>query len=280
MVAGWRLARVHRPGPWRAAESADCLSFVATDSGSWSSPVALRKGAQAGTFGARGVAWLPEGRFLAYSRQWRPRNHRRRLGIGARGLRPGPGSGDPRVESVVAAEDGRTVTSRATTRKAEPPSGRYRQPGGGPGCWFASTILPACPFAPTSPPAPGNCSSRSKTARPTSGWRTSRAADRRIQPHLTQRRTVNLQKCRTRPRVRHGCRSVVEVGDEPGTMKACVYTEGSTQVVPPRGRRARRRSGGGTGPARAPRSRGRTSPGRGPSAARPVAASNGVPAFP
>jgi Tol biopolymer transport system component len=72
-------------------------------SGRWSPPVSLRKGV-----GPRG-SWLADGRFLAYPNRGAVEIIAADTGAARVAYAPSPGSGDPRAESVVAAEDDRTV---------------------------------------------------------------------------------------------------------------------------------------------------------------------------
>jgi len=72
-------------------------------SGSWSAPVALRKGT--GNLGS----WLPDGHSLAYPRSGALEIIAADSGSARVAYAPSPGSGDPQVESVVASEDGRTM---------------------------------------------------------------------------------------------------------------------------------------------------------------------------
>jgi eukaryotic-like serine/threonine-protein kinase len=72
-------------------------------SGSWSSPVSLRKGVS-----PRG-SWLPDGHFLAYAHTGALEIIAADSGSARVAYAPSPGSGDPQVESPAASEDGRTV---------------------------------------------------------------------------------------------------------------------------------------------------------------------------
>jgi dipeptidyl aminopeptidase/acylaminoacyl peptidase len=72
-------------------------------SGSWSAPVALRKGT--GNLGS----WLPDGYSLAYPRSGALEIIAADSGSARVAYAPSPGSGDPQIESVVASEDGRTM---------------------------------------------------------------------------------------------------------------------------------------------------------------------------
>jgi Tol biopolymer transport system component len=78
-------------------------------SGNWSSPVALRKGALLLSPASRGLSWLPEGRFLAVALSGALEIIDADSGSGRVAYAPAPGSGDPLVEGLVVAEDGRTV---------------------------------------------------------------------------------------------------------------------------------------------------------------------------
>jgi Tol biopolymer transport system component len=72
-------------------------------SGSWSPPVALRKGV------ATHGSWLPDGHFLAYARSGALEIISADSGSARVAYAPSPGSDNPRVESVVVSDDGGTA---------------------------------------------------------------------------------------------------------------------------------------------------------------------------